>query len=337
MNYFAGLDVSLEKTHICVLDRDGMVAFEASAASSPAAISDALKAAPTCMRVVFETGRMAPMLYHGLAELGVPVVCIESRQAYQALKTLTTHKTDRNDARGLAQLARTGFFKPVHVKSLPAHAVRALIMARKNLVGQRITLENQIRGLAVVFGVRLPRGLNPAFVQQVIAMSDGISGLSSAMQGLVAARHAVLAAIVAIDADIKRLVLASGACRRLMTIPGVGPLTALAFTAAIDDPTRFRRSRDIGAYLGLVPRRYQSGEVDYTGSISKVGDQRVRTLLYEAANVMLTRFKGALKLKDWALAIARRSNMRKARIALARRLAIIMHAMLRHGTEFKPA
>jgi transposase len=337
MNYFAGLDVSLEKTHICVLDRDGMVAFEASAASSPAAISDALKAAPTCMRVVFETGRMAPMLYHGLAELGVPVVCIESRQAYQALKTLTTHKTDRNDARGLAQLARTGFFKPVHVKSLPAHAVRALIMARKNLVGQRITLENQIRGLAVVFGVRLPRGLNPAFVQQVIAMSDGISGLSSAMQGLVAARHAVLAAIVAIDADIKRLVLASGACRRLMTIPGVGPLTALAFTAAIDDPTRFRRSRDIGAYLGLVPRRYQSGEVDYTGSISKVGDRRVRTLLYEAANVMLTRFKGALKLKDWALAIARRSNMRKARIALARRLAIIMHAMLRHGTEFKPA
>jgi transposase len=314
-----------------------MVAFEASAASSPSAISDALKAAPTCMRVVFETGRMAPMLYHGLAELGVPVVCIESRQAYQALKTLTTHKTDRNDARGLAQLARTGFFKPVHVKSLPAHAVRALIMARKNLVGQRITLENQIRGLAVVFGVRLPRGLNPAFVQQVIAMSDGISGLSSAMQGLVAARHAVLAAIVAIDADIKRLVLASGACRRLMTIPGVGPLTALAFTAAIDDPTRFRRSRDIGAYLGLVPRRYQSGEVDYTGSISKVGDRRVRTLLYEAANVMLTRFKGALTLKDWALAIARRSNMRKARIALARRLAIIMHAMLRHGTEFKPA
>lgn len=136
---------------------------------------------------------------------------------------------------------------------------------------------------------------------------------------------------------MKRLVRASDACRRLMTIPGVGPLTALAFTAAIDDPDRFRRSRDLGAYLGLVPRRYQSGEIDYTGSISKVGDRRVRTLLYEAANVMLTRFKGQLKLKDWAIAIARRSNMRKARIALARRLAIIMHAMLKHGTEFKPA
>jgi transposase len=337
MDYFAGLDVSLEKTHICVLDGDGTVVFEASAASTPESISAALQRAPACKRVVFETGRMAPMLYHGLAELGAPVICIESRQAYQALKTLATHKTDRNDARGLAQLARTGFFNPVHVKSLPSHAVRALIMARKKLVGQRITLENQIRGLSVVFGVRLPRGLSPAFVDQVIAMSDGIAALSSAMRGLVAAREAVLAAIAAIDADMKRLVRASDACRRLMAIPGVGPLTALAFTAAIDDPTRFRRSRDLGAYLGMVPRRYQSGEVDYTGSISKVGDRRVRTLLYEAANVMLTRFKGPLKLKDWALAIARRSNMRKARIALARRLAIIMHAMLRHGTEFKPA
>ena len=337
MNYFAGLDVSLEKTHICVVDRNGTVVLETSSASTPEAISAALAGAPACKRVVFETGRMAPMLYHGLADLDVPVICIESRQAYRALKTLATHKTDRNDARGLAQLARTGFFKPVHVKSLPSHAVRALIMARKKLVGQRITLENQIRGLAVVFGVRLPRGLSPAFVEEVIAMSDGIAGLSSAMRGLVAARDVVLAAVAAIDADMKRLVRASDACRRLMTIPGVGPLTALAFTAAIDDPNRFRRSRDLGAYLGLVPRRYQSGEIDYTGSISKVGDRRVRTLLYEAANVMLTRFKGQLKLKDWAIAIARCSNMRKARIALARRLAIIMHAMLKHGTEFKPA
>ena len=337
MEYFAGLDVSLEKTHVCVLDRTGTVVFERAVVSSPGAILSALNEAPSCERVVFETGRMAPMLYHGLADLGVPVVCIESRQAYQALKTLATHKTDRNDARGLAQLARTGFFKPVHVKSLPAHAVRALIMARKKLVGQRVTLENQIRGLAVVFGARLPRGLSPAFVEQVITMSDGIAGLSAAMRGLVAARDAVLGAIAAIDADMKRLVRASEACRRLMTIPGVGRLTALAFTAAIDDPTRFRRSRDLGPYLGLVPRRYQSGEIDYTGSISKVGDRRVRTLLYEAANVMLTRYKGELKLKDWAFAIAKRSNMRKARIALARRLAIIMHAMLRHGTEFKPA
>ena len=337
MEYFAGLDVSMKETHICVLDRSGGVVLETRTSTQPEAIATVLAKAPRCERVVLETGRMAPTLYHGLEALGVPVICIESRQAYQALKSLATHKTDRNDARGLAQLARTGFFKPVYVKSLPAHAVRALILARKKLVGQRVTLENQIRGLAVVFGVRLPRGLSPAFAKQVLGGSEGVAGLSAAMCGLLAARNAVLAAITAIDRDMKRLARASEACRRLMTIPGVGQLTALAFVAAIDEPERFRRSRDVGAYLGLVPRRYQSGEVDYTGSISKRGDRRVRTLLYEAANVMLTRYRGKLALKDWALAIGRRSTMRKARIALARRLAIIMHAMLRHGTEFRPA
>ena len=223
------------------------------------------------------------------------------------------------------------------MKSLPAHAIRSLIAARKKLVGQRVTLENQIRGLAIAFGVRLPRGLSPAFIEQVVRMSDRIDGLAGAMRGLIAARDAVLSAIAIMDGDMKRMAHSSDACRRLMAIPGVGQLTALAFTAAIDDPERIKRSRDIGAYLGLVPRRYQSGESDYVGRISKCGDRRVRTLLYEAANVMLTRYKGDLKLKRWALAIAKRSNMRKARIALARRLAIIMHAMLRSGVEFKPA
>lgn len=335
MEYFAGLDVSMEETHICVLDRDGRVVREAKATSTANAVAQELMEAPACRRIVFETGRMAPMLYHGLREHGLPVICIESRQAYQALKTLGTHKTDRNDARGLAHLARTGFFKPAYVKSLPAHAIRSLITARKKLVGQRVMLENQIRGLAVVFGVRLPRGLSRGFVDQVLRMSEGVTGLSAAMRGLISAREAVLAAIVSIDADVKAMTRASEPCRRLMTVPGVGSLTALAFVAAIDDPGRFRRSRDVGAYLGLVPRRYQSGEIDYTGSISKCGDRRVRTLLYEAANVMLTRYKGTLKLKDWALAIAARSTMRKARIALARRLAIILHAMLRDGTEFR--
>ena len=195
-------------------------------------------------------------------------------------------------------LARTGFFKPVHVKSLQAHALRSLIIARKKLVGQRVTLENQIRGLAVVFGIRLPRALAAAFIDQALKASEGIAGLSAAMRGLITARTAVMTAVAAIDADIRRMTRASAACRRLMTIPGVGQLTALAFVAAIDDPSRIRRSRDVGAYLGLVPRRYQSGEVDYVGSISKCGDRRVRTLLYEAANVMLTRYKGQLKLKD---------------------------------------
>ena len=192
MDYFAGLDISMDETHVCVLDREGMVVRESKAESTAQAVANELAKAPSCRRIVFETGRMAPILFHGLSQLGLPVVCVESRQAYQALKSLATHKTDRNDARGLAHLARTGFFKPVHVKSLPAHAVRSLISARKKLVGQRVTLENQIRGLAVVFGVRLPRALTAAFIDNALRASEGIAGLSAAMRGLIAARTAVM-------------------------------------------------------------------------------------------------------------------------------------------------
>jgi len=173
MDYFAGLDISMDETHICVLDREGAVVYECKSASVADAIADELSKAPSCRRIVFETGRMAPILFHGLSQLGLPVVCVESRQAYQALKSLATHKTDRNDARGLAHLARTGFFKPVHAKSLSAHAVRSLIIARKKLVGQRVTLENQIRGLTVVFGIRLPRARTVAFIDQALKASEG--------------------------------------------------------------------------------------------------------------------------------------------------------------------
>jgi transposase len=239
MDYFAGLDISMDETHVCVLDREGMVVRESKAESTAQAVANELAKAPSCRRIVFETGRMAPILFHGLSQLGLPVVCVESRQAYQALKSLATHKTDRNDARGLAHLARTGFFKPVHVKSLPAHAVRSLISARKKLVGQRVTLENQIRGLAVVFGVRLPRALTAAFIDNALRASEGIAGLSAAMRGLIAARTAVMSAVTAIDADIRRMTRASAACRRLMTIPGVGQLTASLLSPQSTIPPAF--------------------------------------------------------------------------------------------------
>lgn len=205
MEYFAGLDVSMEETHICVLDREGGLIREGKTLTSPGAIADYLAAGPDCSGVVFETGRMAPMLYHGLVECGVPVQCIESRQAYQALKSLAGHKTDRNDARGLAHLARTGFYKPTHVKSLSAHAIRSLIAARKKLVGQRVTIDNQIRGLVVVFGVRLPRALSPSFKDAALAVSNGVPGLHAALCGLFAAREAIRNAVAAIDGDIKKM------------------------------------------------------------------------------------------------------------------------------------
>jgi transposase len=184
MEYFAGLDVSMEETHVIVVDRDGKVILETRTPTAPKTIAAALAKGPAVERVLFETGRMAPMLFHGLTALGLPVVCVESRQAYQALRSLAVHKTDRKDARGLAHLARTGFFKPVHVKSLPSHAVRALLVARKKLVGQRVTLENQIRGLAVAFGVRLPRGLSSGIAEKAMAAGCGIPGLDGAMRVL---------------------------------------------------------------------------------------------------------------------------------------------------------
>ena len=183
----------MDETHVCVLDREGVVVRESKTESTAEAIAGELSKAPSCRRIVFETGRMAPILSHGLSQLGLPVVCVGSRQAFQALKALATHKTDRNDAQGLAHLAHTGF-KPVHVKSLQAHALRSLIIARKKLVGQRVTLENQIRGLAVVFGFRLPRALTAAFIHQALNASEGIAGLSAAMRGLSAARTAVMTA-----------------------------------------------------------------------------------------------------------------------------------------------
>jgi transposase len=284
----AGLDISMEETHVCVVDREGVVVHEGKSASTAEALAKELTKAPTYRR---ETGRMTPILFHGLSQLGFPLVCVESRQAYQALKALATHKTDRKDARGLAHLARAGFIRPVHVKSLSAHAVRSLIIARKKLVGQRVI--QRIRSEAW----RSCSGPAPTRAHERIhrpgsQSKQGVAGISAAMRRLIAARAAVMTTAAAIDADMRRMTTASLACRRLMTIPGVGQLTAFAFVAAIDDPSRIRRSRDVGAYLGLVPRRYQSGEIDYLGGISKCGDQRARTLLYEAANVLADPFQG---------------------------------------------
>lgn len=260
MAYLAGLDVSMEETHICVLDRDGTLIREGEAIregkarSSPDAINDFPAASPTCTAVAFETGRMAPMPYHGLAERGIPTERIEGRQACQALRSLAGHKSDRNDARGLAHLARRGFYKPTHVKSLSAHAIRSLIAARKKPVGQRVTIDNQIRGPVVVFGVRLPRALSSAFKDAAMKVSDGVPGLHAALRGLFAAREAILSAVSAIDADIEKMARKSRTCARLMTVPGAGPNTALALATAIDDPARFRRSRDVGPVSGACPR-----------------------------------------------------------------------------------
>ena len=336
MNYFAGLDLSMEETRVCVVDEAGRLIHEANVASEPVAIKKALdRHLPD--RVVIETGWMAPGIVHGLRALGVSVACIESRQAHQSLQAMKANKTDRGDAYGLAQLARTGFYKEVHVKSLSAHGVKSVIAARAHLVRTRVKIENQIRGLAACFGLRLGKGAGRNFARRTRAATSEVAGLAPAIEALLGVHASLLEAITSLDREMRREAREREVCGRFMAIPGVGVQTALAFTAALDAPERFKRSRDVGAYLGLVPRRHQSGEIAYTGRITKRGDGTVRRLLYDAANSILTRFKGTMALKSWALAIANRAGMKKARIALARRLAVMMHGMMMDGTEFAMA
>jgi len=247
---------------------------------------------------------------------------------------MRANKTDPHDAAGLAQLARTGFYKEVHVKSPAAHGVRSVITARGHLVEARVRLDNTIRGLCATFGIRLGIGQGERFLARMQG-ATAIPGLGEAVASLLGVRERLVDEIRELDRRLKAISVASPACQALMSIPGVGVQTSAAFAAAIDDASRFKRSRTAGAYFGLVPRRHQSGELDWTGRITKQGDSTVRKLLYEAANSILTRTRQSFALKTWALKIARRRGLRKARVALARRLAVIMHAMLRDGTLFE--
>lgn len=334
MSHYAGIDLSMERSHVCVVDADGRKIAAQSVDSTPEAITDMLERYGPIERAVIETGRMTPAVALGLRELNVAIVCIDARQAHQSLKAMKANKTDPYDAAGLAQLARTGFYKEVHVKSPAAHGVRAVITARGHLVEARVRLDNTIRGLCATFGIRLGIGQGERFLNRMQAAAP-IPGLGEAVASLVRARERLIDEIRQLDRKLKAISLASPACQALMSIPGVGVQTSAAFAAAVDDASRFKRSRTAGAYFGLVPRRHQSGELDWTGRITKQGDSTVRKLLYEAANSILTRTRQTFALKSWALKIAKRRGLRKARVALARRLAVIMHAMLRDGTLFE--
>ena len=302
--------------------------------SAPDQIACALNRVGDIERAVIESGRMSPAICHGLRALGVPVVCIDARQAHQSLKALKANKTDPHDAAGLAQLARTGFYKEVHVKSAAAHGVRSVIATRSHLVEARVRLDNMIRGICATFGFKPGPGQGKSFIDRVMTAAD-VPGLGQSITALAFARTGLVEQIRQLDRVLREFAHQSSACRQLMSIPGVGVQTSAAFAAAIDRADRLRHSRTAGAYFGLVPRRHQSGEIDWTGRITKQGDSMVRKLLYEAANSILTRSRGSFALKTWAQKIAKRRGLRKARVALARRLAVIMHAMLRDGTLFE--
>lgn len=334
MKYYAALDASMEQSNLCVVDDQGSVVREAKVGTDPGVIARCLAAYGLVYEAVgLEAGPMSQWLYAGLAAAGLPVVCLETRQAKAALSAMR-NKTDRNDARGLAQLLRTGWFRAVHVKSVGAQQGRALLRARQLLLGKLVDLENGIRGILCNFGLRLGAVGHGRFAQRARAVTEG-SPVAGCVGALLEAHAALLASFARLHGEAVELARQDEVCRRLATVPGVGSLTALAFRLTIDDPERFSRSRAVGAHLGLTPRRYQSGETDRQGRISKCGDGLLRALLFEAATVLLTRVKRWSSLKVWAVRIAKRSGARRARVALARKLAVVMHRMWLDGSVFR--
>jgi transposase len=331
---YVGLDVSKEETSFCVKAEGGRVLARGRARSDPDAVFAALKEHCLCpQRIVLETGTMSGWLARELGKLGVPVDVIDARQAHAVMR-LQHNKTDAGDAELLAEIARTGFCRPVSVSSEAAQEARILLKARCHLVRQRRDTENTIRGLLGSLGIRFPKGSDK--------LADRVRTVLEVRPELTATIEPLLSSVATLKREIERLdkaVMARAAgdpaCRLLMSVPGVGPVTALAFAATVDEPSRFAKSRTVGAYLGLTSRRFQSGEMDYSGRISKHGDAMLRSLLYEAANSLLTVVRKAHPLKDWARRVKKRTSHKKACVALARKLAVILHKMLISGEAFR--
>ncbi len=335
MELYVGMDVSLKETSICVVDGGGRIVYEGTVISEPAAIAEFIKAkAPRAVRIGLETGPTTTWLWHELRALGLPVICIDARHAKAAL-SLQINKSDRNDAVGLARIMQTGWYKEVRVKRLACHEVRAVLNSRALLVKIKRDLGNQIRGLLKNLGLIVGKAHGNVFARRVEELVADHRHLKQAVEPLLAVRERVGREIADLDRKLLALARDDAESRRLMTVPGVGPITALAFQAAIDEPVRFKRSRSVGAYFGLTPRRHASGEVDWTGRISKCGDAMVRTYLFEAAGVLLTRVPQWSKLKAWGHRLWKRIGFKKAKVAVARKLAVILHRMWRDKTDFQ--
>jgi len=335
MERYVGMDVSLKETSICVVDGSGEVLFEGTVISEPEAIAGIVQTnAPQAIRIGLETGPTTTWLWHELRALGLPVICIDARHAKAAL-SMQINKSDRNDAVGLARIMQTGWYRQVRVKSVACHEIRAVLNSRAQLVKIKRDLENQIRGLLKNLGLVIGKAKGSVFARRVEDLLGRHGLLCDAVRPLLDVREKVGREIAALHRQLLQLARCDEQCRRSMTVPGIGPITALAFLTAIDDPGRFPRSRSVGAYVGLTPRRYASGEVDWTGRISKCGDRMLRTYLFEAAGVLLTRVSKWCKLKAWGHRLWKRIGFKKAKTAVARKLAVILHRMWRDRTDFQ--
>jgi transposase len=334
MDYYAGIDVSLESSSVCVVDGSGRIIREAKVGSEPVALLAWFKGLELdLVRIGLEAGPLSQWLYAGMREAGLAVELLETRHVRDAFKAMPV-KTDRKDARGIAHLMRLGWFRSVHCKSLPAQELRAVLTARKLVQTKRQDVEMSLRGILRGFGLKVGSTTPRNFDSRIKELVCGQTILEEIADALLIARASLGEQLGRLQKRLVSLARDDQRARLLMSTPGVGVLVALTYVAAIDDPGRFKSSKATGAHFGLTPKKYQSGETDVTGRISKIGDASVRTALYEAANVILTRPVKGSTLKSWAMQIAKRAGMRKAKVALARKLAVVLHRMLVDGTTF---
>lgn len=332
---YAGLDVSLKETAICIVDDDGKIVFERMVPTDPQIIAKFLrKYALGLERFGVESGSTSAWLWREFREMGLPVICLDSRHAHRVL-SMKRNKNDRNDARGLADLVRVGWYREARVRSLDAQFVRSLLLSRQQLLDTRRRIENQIRGAVKTLGVMTGPSKGRRFMPRVVELRAEIDWLGPVLDPLLAAHASIAKQLKAISTSVLDAAREDGDVRRMMTVPGIGAMTALAFKSAIDDPKRFTSSAKVGPYLGLTPRQHQSGESEWIGGIGKTNDPLLRSYLYEAAGVLMTRVRRACSLKAWALRLAKRIGWKRASIAVARKLAIILHAIWRDGTVFE--
>ena len=332
---FAGLDVSVKETSVCIVDDTGKIVREVKVASEPKALLQVLgKPAYRFKRIGLEAGPLSQWLFSGLAEAGFPVICVETRHMRAVLKA-QINKTDRNDARGMAQMMRAGIYRPVHVKTLRSQKLRMLLTHRKLLQSKAIAIDNDLRGTLRNFGLKVGMVGTVKFEARIRELVANLPDLAMLVDPMLIVRRALREQFVILHRCLLAIVRDDDVCRRLMTVPGVGPVVALTYRATVDVPARFRTSKTVGAAFGLTPSMHQSGESERTGAISKCGDEMMRVMLYEAAQIMLVRSTKWSWLKAWAMKIARRRGLKKAVVALARRLAVIMHRIWIDGTEFR--
>lgn len=336
MPCFVGLDVSKKTAHICVVNEVGGILEEGITESDPKAIIAFLRGKRRrYARIGMEAWSLASWLYAGLAKAGLPVIVIEAFHAHGMLTATRRNKTDRNDARGIAELMRQGIYKTVHVKTLESQEIKAQLSVRKLLLMKAHDIENGIQGLLLGYGLRLRPGLKATFERHATALTAPVARASELIEPLLAVRRCILAEVAEFDGRLKRMAVDDPVCQRLMTAPGVGALTALTFRAAIDEPARFPKSRSVGVHLGLTPRTRQSGEKETRGGISKMGDESARTALFLAAIAQMRRSTKTSWLKTWGEQVAARRGRKKAVVAVARKLAVTLHSMWMNETEFR--